>query len=412
MPELATRGNGLAVVGGGLASARAIKAYREAGGDLPITLFSRDTVIPYHRPPLSKRYLRGESEAEDALVEGDAFYRDHDVDVRLEASVESLDLGSRALRLSAGGEHVFDQLLIASGAMPRRLDVPGADLDAVFSLRTLDDSTHIREAAEGARHAVVVGAGFVGMEVAASLTQLGIEVTLVHRGEGLFEILRARTLANYLSDLYGRRGVHLLLGDEVASFGGRSRIDAVETKRGRTAQAELAVVGVGVDPCTAWLEGSGLQVDDGVVVNQRFETGADGVWAAGDVARFYDPLYEKHRRIEHWSNANYAGAEVGRLMAGGEGGFDIVSTFFSEVFGVTIKVFGDVDDFDEIVFRGSIDEAAIGFYLRGDRLVACLVLGQEEETENRLKELLKARATVRDPERLGADSVPLDELFV
>lgn len=403
--------NGLVIVGGGLASARAIKAYREAGGEARITLISRDTMLPYHRPPLSKRYLRGETTAEDALVESEAFYRDNDVDVQLETTVEALDVAERRLRLDGGTERAFGQLLIATGASPRTLDVPGSTLEGIFALRRLDDSTRIRAAAEKARHAVVVGAGFIGMEVAASLSQMGLEVTLVHRGEGLFEILRARPLTVFLSELYGRKGVQLLLGDEVAAFGGRSRIDAVETKRDRTAQAELAVVGVGVEPGTAWLEGSGLRLDDGIVVNERFETGVEGIWAAGDVARFYDPLFEKHRRIEHWSNANYAGAEAGKLMAGGEGGFDIVSTFFTEVFGITIKLFGDVDEFDEVVFRGAIDGSAIGFYLRGGRLVACLVVDQDEETENRLKELLKARATVRDPERLGSESVGLDELF-
>jgi NTE family protein len=403
--------NGLVIVGGGLASARAIKAYREAGGEARITLISRDTMLPYHRPPLSKRYLRGETTAEDALVESEAFYRDNDVDVQLETTVEALDVAERRLRLDGGTERAFGQLLIATGASPRTLDVPGSTLEGIFALRRLDDSTRIRAAAEKARHAVVVGAGFIGMEVAASLSQMGLEVTLVHRGEGLFEILRARPLTVFLSELYGRKGVQLLLGDEVAAFGGRSRIDAVETKRDRTAQAELAVVGVGVEPGTAWLEGSGLRLDDGIVVNERFETGVEGIWAAGDVARFYDPLFEKHRRIEHWSNANYAGAEAGKLMAGGEGGFDIVSTFFTEVFGITIKLFGDVDEFDEVVFRGAIDGSAIGFYLRGGRLVACLVLDQDEQTESRLKELLKARATVRDPERLGSESVGLDELF-
>ena len=403
--------NGLVIVGGGLASARAIKAYREAGGEARITLISRDTMLPYHRPPLSKRYLRGETTAEDALVESEAFYRDNDVDVQLETTVEALVVAERRLRLDGGTERAFGQLLIATGASPRTLDVPGSTLEGIFALRRLDDSTRIRAAAEKARHAVVVGAGFIGMEVAASLSQMGLEVTLVHRGEGLFEILRARPLTVFLSELYGRKGVQLLLGDEVAAFGGRSRIDAVETKRDRTAQAELAVVGVGVEPGTAWLEGSGLRLDDGIVVNERFETGVEGIWAAGDVARFYDPLFEKHRRIEHWSNANYAGAEAGKLIAGGEGGFDIVSTFFTEVFGITIKLFGDVDEFDEVVFRGAIDGSAIGFYLRGGRLVACLVLDQDEETENRLKELLKARATVRDPERLGSESVGLDELF-
>ena len=399
------------VVGGGLASARAIKAFREAGGEGRVTLLSSDSSLPYHRPPLSKRYLRGEVDAADTLVEGGDFYRDHDVDVRLETRVESLDLDERSLRLDGGGEQRFDRLLIATGAAPNRLDVPGADLDGVFMLRRLDDSTRIREAAHGKRHAVVVGAGFIGMEVAASLCQLGLEVTLIHRGEGLFEILHARPLTQFLIELYGQRGVELVLGDQVATFGGRSRLDSVETTRGRIAQAELAVVGIGVDPGTEWLEGSGLRIDDGVVVNQRFETGVEGVWAAGDVARFYDPLYEKHRRIEHWSNANYAGAEVGRLIAGGDGGFDIVSTFFSEVFGLTFKVFGDVDDFEALVFRGSVDNSAIGFYLRGERLVACLVVGQDEETEAKLKELIAARATAPDPKRLSDANASLDELF-
>ena len=174
----------------------------------------------------------------------------------------------------------------------------------------------------------MVGAGFIGMEVAASLKQLGLEVTLVHRGQGLFEILRARQVEQYLLDLYGQKGVELVLADEVAKFGGRSKLDSVETKRGRVFQAELCVVGIGVTPSVDWLEGSGLHLDNGVVVNERFETGAEGVWAVGDVARFHDPVFGKTRRIEHWSNANYQGAEVGRLIAGADGGYDIVSTFF------------------------------------------------------------------------------------
>ena len=403
---------GLAIVGGGLSTARAVKAYREAGGDASITLFSRDTSIPYHRPPLSKRYLRGEVEAKDTLVESESFYEENDVDVRLETGVASLDLAERALVLENGGRHRFDKLLIASGAWPKRLDVPGADLEGVLSLRTLDNSTRIREAARDARHAVVVGAGFIGMEVAASLVQLGLEVTLVHRGKGLFEILRARQVEQYLVDLYGQRGVELVLGDEVASFGGRSRLDSVETRRGRVAQAELAVVGIGVAPTTAWLENSGLELDDGIVVNERFETGAEGVWAVGDVARFYDPIYERQRRIEHWSHANYTGSEVGRLIAGGDGGFDIVSTFFTEVFGTSFKMFGDVDDIDEVVFRGALEDgAAIGFYLKGERFVAALVVGQDEETENQLKELLRARATVHDAGRLADEGMALDDVF-
>jgi NTE family protein len=410
---MAANGNGLLVVGGGLASARAIKSFREAGGEGPVTLFSRDDVVPYHRPPLSKRFLRGEAEREDTLVEPEPFYREHDVDVHLETGVRSLRLGEKTLELEDGSTQRFDKLLIASGATPRRLDVPGFDLENVFTLRTLDNSQAIRDAARSSRQAVVVGAGFIGMEVAASLAQLGLEVTLVHRGKGLFEILRARQVEQFLSELYGRHGVQLVLGDEIAEFGGRSKCDSVQTRRGQTFQADLAVVGIGVEPTTGWLEGSGLQLDDGVVVNERWETGADDVWAAGDVARFYDPVFSRARRIEHWSNANYSGAEVGRLIAGGDGAYDIVSTFFSEVFGVTFKVFGDIDDvFDEIVFRGALEDGnAIAFYLDGDRLAGCLLLGQDEETENGLKELLRAHVRVRDPAVLADESMPLDDVF-
>jgi NADPH-dependent 2,4-dienoyl-CoA reductase/sulfur reductase-like enzyme len=409
---VASNGRGLVIVGGGLSTARAIKAYREAGGDAPITLFSRDSAVPYHRPPLSKRFLRGEVEAKDTLVEPEDFYADNDVDVHLETGVKSLDLDSRSLALEDGSTRGFDQLLIASGAFPRTLEVDGAELDGVFTLRTLTNSASIREAAADARQAVVVGAGFIGMEVAASLKQLGLEVTLVHRGQGLFEILRARQVEQYLLDLYGQKGVELVLADEVATFGGRSKLDSVETKRARVFQAELCVVGIGVTPTVDWLEGSGLHLDNGVVVNERFETGAEGVWAVGDVARFHDPVFDKTRRIEHWSNANYQGAEVGRLIAGADGGYDIVSTFFSEVFGVTFRVFGDVDEFDEIVFRGALEDGkAIGFYLNGGRFVAALLVGQEEETENELKELLASQPKVRDLAKLAEEGAALKDAF-
>ena len=402
----------LVIVGGGLTTARAIKSYREAGGEDRITLFSRDDTIPYHRPPLSKRFLRGEAEREDTLVEPESFYSEQDVDVHLQTSVRALRLDERVVELADGGRKEFGKLLIASGAAPRRLAVEGADLERVFSLRTLDDSAAIREAARDSRQAVVVGAGFIGMEVAASLSQLGLEVTLVHRGRGLFEVLRARQVAEFLRELYGRHGVQLVLGESVERFGGRKRVDCVQTIGGETYQADLAVVGIGVGPGVDWLEGSGLDLEDGVRVNARWETGAEAVWAAGDVARFDDPIFERPRRIEHWSNANYAGTQVGRLIAGGDGGFDIVSTFFSEVFGFSFKVFGDVDVFDEIVFRGALDDGkAIAFYLRDETLVACLLIGQDEETETLLKELIAGHARTRDVTAISDASVALGDVF-
>ncbi|HEU6444489.1 MAG TPA: FAD/NAD(P)-binding oxidoreductase [Gaiellaceae bacterium] len=384
----------LAIVGGGLASARAIKSYREADGKGSIVLVSRDSTLPYHRPPLSKRFLRGETD-EEPLVEDEAFYRDHDVEVMLETSVESVDTRERALLLD-GSRLGYGRLLVASGAWPRRLSVPGADLDRVFALRTVADSKAIREAAASAERAVIVGAGFIGMEVAASLDQIGRQVSMIHLGRWLFDQLGVEQLSGELVTLYEERGVELVLGDEVEAFHGEDRVERVTTKNGREVETDLAVVGVGVAPLTDFLEGSGIEVDDGVVVNERFETNVPDVYAAGDVARFYDPLFEKHRRIEHWSNANYQGTEVGKVLAGADGGYDRVSEFFTEIFGITIKVFGDAARDAQVVVRGSLrDNDLHALYAdENEEVVGALSVGQSEEVEELLRQQIRRRAPI------------------
>jgi NADPH-dependent 2,4-dienoyl-CoA reductase/sulfur reductase-like enzyme len=315
-------------------------------------LVGEEAELPYHRPALSKKYLRGE-QAETPYVEDEAFYRDHDVELLLGSAVTGVDPGARRLDV-AGTQIAYAKLLLASGAHPRRLDVPGAALDGVFALRTVGDSAAIRDAAAQAGRAVVVGGGFIGMEAAASLRTLGLEVTLIHLGSGLFDQLRCEALSAELASLYRERGVEVLLEEEVARFRGTSALAAVETRSGLVVEAELAVVGVGVVPAVGFLAGSGLALDNGVVVDDRFATAVPGVYAAGDVAAFFDPLYGRRRRVEHWSNARYQGTEAGKVLAGAEGGYDTVSSFFSEVFGVTIKVFGDAAGADEVAVEGSL----------------------------------------------------------
>jgi NADPH-dependent 2,4-dienoyl-CoA reductase/sulfur reductase-like enzyme len=381
----------LAIVGGGLSTARLVKAYREGGGPDDVVVLSADSSIPYHRPPLSKRYLRGEIEADGTYVEPDGFYGESGVDLRLETVVERLDANSRVLVL-AGGERIpFDRLVIASGATPRTPAAPGFDLDGVFTLRTLANSTAIRERARGAKHAVAVGTGFIGLEVAASLTQLGVSVTVVDRGTQLFRPLAAPPFSEYLTGLYREHGVELLLEDEVAEFRGNGSLYSIVTTSGEERDADLAVVGIGVTPEVGFLEGSGIQLDDGVVVNERFETSAPGIYAAGDVARFFDPVFGRSRRIEHWSNANYQGAELGKLLATGEGGYDTVSSFFSELFGNSVRHFGDVEH-DELHLDGSFEEGkAVLLYLVDGLIRGALTMGAEDETVERLKQLIRER---------------------
>jgi NADPH-dependent 2,4-dienoyl-CoA reductase/sulfur reductase-like enzyme len=381
------------IAGGGLTAARAIKSYREAAGGGGVALVSQETVLPYHRPALSKRFLRGET-TDAPFAEDESFYPDHDVEVLLETPVTSVNPGSRFVTTEGGPIH-YDKLLIATGATPRHLRVAGADLDGVFSLRTLADSAGIREAAGSAKRAVVVGGGFIGMEVAASLRQLGLEVTLIHMGRGLFDLLGLPELSEELLGLYREHGIDVLLEEEVAGFGGADRLEYVEAKSGVCVAAEIAVVGVGVIPSVAFLKESGLALDDGVVVNQCFETSAPAIYAAGDVANFFDPLFGRQRRIEHWSNANYQGTEVGRILAGQGDGYDSVSSFFSEVFGVTVKVFGDVSRFDELTADGTLESGLLASYGENGRLVGALTVGQSEEVEALAKNLIAERAPTR-----------------
>jgi 3-phenylpropionate/trans-cinnamate dioxygenase ferredoxin reductase subunit len=389
----------LVIAGGGLTAARAIKSYRESGGG-QIALLSKESDLPYHRPALSKRYLRGET-TDAPFAEDATFYRDHDVEVLLETTATAVDAGARTVTTDAGSFR-YDKLLIATGATPRRLAVPGANLDGVYALRTLRDSQAIRAAARSAEHAVVVGGGFIGMEVAASLRQLGLAVTLIHLGRGLFDQFHSPELSDELAALYREHGVELLLEQEVAGFGGggQRRLSYVETKSGLCVEAELAVVGVGVVPNVDFLADSGLGLDNGVLVNQRFETDAPGVFAAGDVANFFDPLYGRRRRIEHWSNANYQGTEVGKVLAGSGAGYDTVSSFFSEVFGTTVKVFGDVTRFDALTTEGSLASGTLlASYGESGRIVGALTVGAGDAFETLLKDRIAEHAPVDALER-------------
>lgn len=385
----------LVIVGGGLASARAIKSYRESGGEGSIALISRDATLPYHRPPLSKKFLRGETD-EEPIVEDEAFYRDHGVEVMLETSVASIDIRERAVLLETDLLG-YKKLLLATGAWPRRLSVPGADLEGVFTLRTVANSKAIREAALSAERATIVGAGFIGMEVAASLRQMGKEVSLIHLGRWLFDQLGVEDLSGALAALYEEKGVELVLGNEVEAFHGNGNLERVTTKNGREVETDLAVVGIGVEPLTGFLDGSGIELDDGIVVNERFQTNVPDVYAAGDVARFYDPLFKKRRRIEHWSNANYQGTEVGKVLAGAEGGYDTVSAFFTEIFGITIKVFGDARRDAEVVVHGSLGDGDFyALYAENDEVIGALSVGQTEDVEAALKQQIAAHAALPD----------------
>jgi NADPH-dependent 2,4-dienoyl-CoA reductase/sulfur reductase-like enzyme len=346
----------IGIIGGGLAAAKLVESYRDAGGEDEMAIWSQDDYAPYHRPPLSKRLLRGEAEVDDALVHPADWYSDHGVELHLDFVIESLD-------------HVeADTIVIATGARPRQL--AGAT-----SFRTLDDSLSLRAAARNAETAVVIGGGFIGCEITASLTQLGVKVTQIVRDAMVFAPLQAPPLSEALHALYREQGVDL-------------RLEATEIPA-----ADLTVAGIGVVPNVELAVAAGLNVQNGIVVDERFATERPGVYAIGDVAEFFDPIFHRYRRIEHWSNAAYHGTTLGRILAGADERYDIVSAFFSEEFGRSFRLLGDPQGHDSTALEGDFAEASAVFrFFHGSALVGAVVAGQSDETEAALKDEIRAGA--------------------
>jgi len=346
----------IGIVGGGLAAAKLVEGYRQAGGGDEITIWTQDDYPPYHRPPLSKRLLRGEAEVEDALVHPADWYGENGVELHLDYKIESLD------------DVNADTLVIATGARPR--DLPGAS-----TFRRLDDSLALRERARDAETAVVIGGGFIGCEITASLTQLGVKVTQVVREPMLFAALQAPPLSEALHDVYREHGVDL-------------RLEASDIP-----DADLTVAGIGVVPNVELALAAGLQVRDGIVVDERFATEQPDVYAIGDVAEFWDPIFHRHRRIEHWSNAAYHGTTLGRILAGADERYDVVSAFFSEEFGRSFRYLGDATGHDSTSLEGDFAEGQAVFrFLHGDAVVCAAVMGQSDEAEAALKDEIRAGA--------------------
>jgi NADPH-dependent 2,4-dienoyl-CoA reductase/sulfur reductase-like enzyme len=399
---------GIVVVGGGLAAGTLAGAYREAGGDELVTILSADDRPPYNRPPLSKGFLRGDIEDESqTFVRQPEFYDENVIDVRLETEVTGIDTEAHEVVIGDGERLAYGRLVIATGARPRTLPVPGIDRVGVHTYRSLADAVAVRDEALEAHKAVVVGGSFIGSEVAASLRMRGLDVTLVEHGDRLMPALSSEELSSQLGDFYGEQGVELALGDSVEELHGHGKLlSGARLTSGRDVEAYLAVVGVGVQPNVELLEGTTAEIDNGVVVDDRFRTSVDGVYAIGDVARFPDPVSGRPRRIEHWTNADAQGRHLGRVLAGHDEPYDELALFFTQLFDVKLQVVGDPDGgVDESVLMGSIaDRRLLGFHLRDGRVIGAVLSGQAADLVQRVKALVREQPEVDDPEALLADA--------
>jgi 3-phenylpropionate/trans-cinnamate dioxygenase ferredoxin reductase subunit len=396
------------IVGAGMAGGKAVETLREEGFDGRIVLLGAEPDRPYERPPLSKDYLRGEAERQTIYLQEDAgWYAEHDVELRPSTVVASLDVADGAVVLADGERVGYDRLLLATGAEPKRLPVPGADLDGVHVLRTVEDSDALRAVLDAGGRLVVVGAGWIGCEVAASARQRGMEVTLIESLSVPLERVLGPELGAFYRDVHLDHGVELRLGDGVEAFEGGDRVERVRTSDGASVECDAVVVGIGVAPRTELAEGV-LDVDDGIVVDAGLRASADGVFAAGDVANHDHPLLGR-LRVEHWANALEQGPAAARAMLGQDAAYDRVPYFFSDQYDVGMEYAGHSRPGDEVVFRGDpATREFIAFWLRDGRVAAGMNVNVWDVNEQ-IQALVREGATV-EVGRLVDSDVALDEV--
>jgi 3-phenylpropionate/trans-cinnamate dioxygenase ferredoxin reductase subunit len=398
------------IVGASLTGAKAAETLRVEGFDGRIVLVGSEDARPYERPPLSKDYLRGEVDREKVYVHPEGYYAEHGIELRLGRTAVSLDVAGSEVALDNGDRLRYDRLLLATGAEPRSLSVPGAELDGVLYLRTVADCDALRDRLQRGGSVVVIGAGWIGAEVAASARQRGLDVTVLDPLTVPLERVLGTEVGSVYRDVHLEHGVQMLMGTGVKAFEGATAVERVQTSDGRQLACDFVVVGIGVQPQTALAAQAGLAVDNGILVDEHLQTSVPGVFAAGDAANAHHPFYGERVRVEHWANALHQGPVAARAMLGQSAVYDRLPYFFSDQYDIGMEYAGFARTWDRVVFRGApAAREFIAFWLLGDRVVAGMNLNVWDVTDP-IQRLISERAAV-DDRRLADPDVSLDDLL-
>ncbi|MDX3275844.1 MULTISPECIES: NAD(P)/FAD-dependent oxidoreductase [Streptomyces] len=400
------------IVGASLAGAKAAQALREEGFDGPLILIGDESERPYERPPLSKGYLMGKDAREQIYVHPPQWYAENDVELRLGTAVTALDPAPHEVTLADGSRLGYAELLLATGSSPRRLPVPGADLDGVLYLRTVQDSDRIKDAFSSASRVAVVGAGWIGLETAAAARAAGVEVTVLERAELPLLHVLGREVAQVFADLHRDHGVDLRFGVQVTELtGSAGTVDGVRLSDGTRIDADAVIVGIGIMPNTGLAQAAGLQVDNGILTDERLRTSVPGIYAAGDVANAFHPLLDRRIRVEHWANALHQPQTAAKAMLGREAAYDRVPYFFSDQYdlGMEYAGYAEPGGYDQVVFRGDIGAREfVAFWLARGRVLAGMNVNIWDVTEP-IQALVRSGQQV-DTSKLADPQVPIESL--
>jgi 3-phenylpropionate/trans-cinnamate dioxygenase ferredoxin reductase subunit len=369
------------IVGAGLAGGNTAVTLREEGFGGRVTLIGAEPAVPFGRPPLSKTYLRSEEDLDAWYVKPASWYDANDVERRTETIVRHVDTGSRHVLLEGGEQLAYDRLVWCAGGRPRKPAIPGIDLPGVHLLRTVADCDAIKVAARPGARAVVVGMGFIGSEVAASLRQLGVAVTAVLSDSAPLDKVLGSEVGGVMAGIHREHGVELITADRVVAFEGDQALTGVVTEHGARIECDFAVVGAGIELNVEPLANTPIAIDNGVLVDSRCRTNVAGIHAGGDCANHLHPLFGRVR-VEHYNSAEKMGRYIARSLLGDDAPYDYLHTFWSDQFEHKLEYVGHATQWDELVFRGSLDERRfIGFYLRDGLLRAAVGLNRGGDPE-------------------------------
>jgi NADPH-dependent 2,4-dienoyl-CoA reductase/sulfur reductase-like enzyme len=404
------------IVGGGLAGGSAVEAIRERDKEGRIVLVSDEQHPPYDRVALSKGYLMGKLRQESLFLQDDEFYQQQHVELLLGRHAQRLDISAQTVLLDDGRELKYERLLLATGGRARNLPIPGSDLLGVHCLRTIEDSDAIREDMSSAHHAVVIGGGFIGCEIAAACMQKGVDTTIVEVLPSLLSLPLDPETAQWITKYFVEQSVHVITNQTAARFvEADGRVAGVETKTGKTIPADFVAVGIGITPNIELAKEAGLPLDNGIVVNEQLQVDSASVYVAGDVASFYSTLFGKHLRLEHYDVAARQGEIAGANMAGAQDRFNELPHFFSSMFKLRIEVWGDATQRDVVIRRGQLELSDTGgfaqFYLAQARVQAYLSVNRPFKEAEVAKNLIFSRQTIKDISFLSDESVDLNTLF-
>ena len=393
------------LVGGGLAAANCASELRGKGAEGSVLLVGREPEPPYERPPLSKEYVRGEAKREDAYVHAPGWYEENDVELLSGTNVMSLDLKARTAKLQTKEEVEFDKALIATGANVNILRVEGAELEGIHYLRAFGNSDAIREEAGKADHVVLIGGSYIGCEVAASLTATGTDCTIVMMEEVALSRTFGDEVGRWFHDQLIDRGVDIVGGEELELFEGDGRVRAVVTKGGTTVEGDMVVVGAGVKPDVMLAERAGLEVEDGIVCDEKLETSVPGIFAAGDVCSWHSVIHDRRLRVEHWDVALQQGRHAARGMMGETEPYREVPYFFSDLADwASLEYVGPASEWDEVVWRGDRDDGEFSaWYLKDGKVAAALSVERSEDLVH-ARRLIESGADVSGQKEALADA--------